>query len=201
MTVIATVCKSGGEYNQWHVHRLMEQVKRHCDLEFVCLTDLSPETFKCKTIPLKHSWHGWWSKINLFEPDLFNDGVIYLDLDMTVVGDVSLLARKPFTMCRDFIRKEQVNSSVMSWIDRPTGPYELFKLNVAGYQQRYRRWPKIGDQAFVEDNCAEPIMRFDDNLVSSFRIDCKNGIPDGTVAIAFHGKPKPWDLDKEIFDV
>ena len=55
---------------------------------FVCLTNV-PDEFDetMEVIPLKHNWKGWWSKLELFRPGVFEDGdrVFYLDLDSVIV--------------------------------------------------------------------------------------------------------------------
>jgi len=58
--------------------------------EFRCLTNVGIEGVE--TIPLKHEYPGWWSKVELFRPDLPVEGrLLYLDLDTLIVGDLTEL--------------------------------------------------------------------------------------------------------------
>lgn len=93
MTTIACVLKSGGIYTPEWVYALKRGIARHAsDYRFVCLTDAAglPPVW---SVSLAYHWPGWWSKLELFRPGVFEDGerVLYLDLDTLVVGDVGEL--------------------------------------------------------------------------------------------------------------
>lgn len=187
---VVCVLKSGGNYNSSHVDRLERQVLIYNPMaDFICLTD---EKVKCESIPLKQNWPGWWSKIELFDPDLNLTDFIYLDLDVAVVGDLTPLMQTSFTMCADFIKPEQKNSSVMAWGQAPSEPFLSFKQDPVGFQEKYRRWPKIGDQAMIEDFVPQ-INTFNPVHVLSYKYgDVKSFLPADTAVVAFHGNPKPW---------
>lgn len=73
---------------EW-VGKLRNMVRQNLPVEhrFVCLTN---SRVPCEKIPLKHNWPGWWSKIELFRPGLFeNDRVLYLDLDTVIFKDLT----------------------------------------------------------------------------------------------------------------
>jgi hypothetical protein len=93
---VACVLKSGGIYDHFHVKRLQMHVARHLRIpyRFVCLTDVKIDEFT-ETVPLIHGWPGWWAKIELFRPDALSGRVLYLDLDVSVVGDLAPLADFP----------------------------------------------------------------------------------------------------------
>jgi hypothetical protein len=82
-------------YSPEWVYILRNMVKRHMptdeDYRFVCLTNV-PNEFdgSVETITLKHNWPGWWSKLELFRPGVFEEGdrVFYLDLDSVIVRDL-----------------------------------------------------------------------------------------------------------------
>jgi hypothetical protein len=62
--------------------------------EFVCLTNVNIDGVH--TIPLRHRWPGWWSKIELFGPALRSaDRVMYLDLDVLITGSLDEMASHP----------------------------------------------------------------------------------------------------------
>lgn len=185
------VLKAGGEYAPYHAVRL----QRYLGAPLTCLTDYRIDNKNIEVIPLVEQWPGWWSKIELFRPGLFNEPVVYLDLDVAVLGDVSRLHADTFTMCRDFIKPQMVNSSVMSG-PLPPEVFDTFYADPDKYMARYRSWPRIGDQAFIEDTVSV-IDRFDPGLVVSYRQHCKDSVPEGAVVVAFHGKPKPWQIAEE----
>ena len=49
--------------------------------QFHCLSNVK---LPIATIQLKHNWIGWWSKVELFRPNLFSGPVFYLDLDIII---------------------------------------------------------------------------------------------------------------------
>ena len=103
---VACVLRSGGIYTEEWVDRLRRDVAANLAIphRFVCLTDMAPD---CETLPLRDPWTGWWSKLELFRPGNFNGPVLYLDLDVIVVGDLTEIVSHPheFTMCEDYYRR------------------------------------------------------------------------------------------------
>lgn len=181
----------GGHYGPQHVRWLRDQVPG----DFVCLS--SVDVPGVDTIPLKHGWPGWWSKIELFS-DAIDGDLLYLDLDSVVTGDLQNLKRDRTTVCSDFLRPQHVNSSVM-YICQDDKPrvYDTFCRKPEWYMREYRRWPaKWGDQGFIE-NCLLDVQRFDKGLVRSYRKECRQGVIKGTMVVSFHGKPKPWDVRED----
>ena len=189
---VATVLRSGGEYSTDHVERLRDMVEAHNDeVRFVCLSDVD---VPCERIALLHNWKGWWSKIELFRPGLFKGHVIYLDLDTDVLGPIRGLCRHGFTMISDFYNLRNPASGVMAWKDdAPVYVYNRFCERPSVFQAAYTHAARWGDQGFIRDY-AGPISRFPDGAVLSYKVHCQDGIPEGASVVAYHGKPKPWDL-------
>lgn len=181
------VMKTGGIYHEGHVQRLQEELNR----DLICLTDKTFEVDRVTCFPLRHNWEGWWSKIELFS---LTGPVVYLDLDVTIEGNPDELYRKKFTMWDDPLFKGYYNSSVMSWSVTPQQIYHKFLEEGQTLKRNYRRFPKGGDQGFISDYAGE-INSYKPGLIRSYRNDVKkNGIPDGTVVVAYHGRPKPWEV-------
>lgn len=181
------VLKSGGIYHGGHVKRLQEQLDR----PLTCLSDSNFEIPHVKIIPLINNWTGWWSKIELFR---LHGPVVYLDLDVSICGNPDDLIRDEFTMWEDPLYPEGFNSSVMSWAYTPKRVYSEFCKDPVGPLKNYRRWPYAGDQGFIQ-NHVDKINKYEDGLILSYRKDYKdNGPKDNTVVVAYHGKPKPWEL-------
>lgn len=77
------------EYDEEWVRKMQRMVLRAVpSARFVCLTNV--EIADVETISLECDLPGWWSKIELFRPDLpVNGRLLYLDLDTLIVGDLS----------------------------------------------------------------------------------------------------------------
>lgn len=82
-------------YSEEWVIKLRNMVQRNLNIEhrFVCLSNV--EIAGIETIPLKHDWPGWWSKIELFRSGLFEDRVVYLDLDTMVIRNMDRMVVWP----------------------------------------------------------------------------------------------------------
>ena len=126
------------KYSPKYVHRLRQMVGRHTDRPFrtVCLTDQPddmPEGVEAVRIPGlgEDDARGWWRKMYLFHPGMpFGDRVLYLDLDVLVVGDLAPIIDYPADFAiapdsaPDFRGKGQwktvkgYQSSVMVWDHR-----------------------------------------------------------------------------------
>jgi len=94
---IATVYRSGGDYDTRHLQAIYNalQINAGWDGDFVCLTDQPELVEQCgiEALSMEHNWPSWWSKIELFKPNLFGGPVIYLDLDTLVLGPLHELKR------------------------------------------------------------------------------------------------------------
>lgn len=199
------VLRSGGNYTPEHVERLRRQVP---NFQVFTLTDIPGVPNK---IPLLYNWPGWWSKLELCRPDIVGD-LFYLDLDSTVVGDLSQMSSVyRTTMLSDFYRPEHVQSSVMlltqndrrriwqAWISGPYAHIDRYKTRRVGFN---------GDQNFIEDVLgAYNIQRFQTQLPGqaiSYKVHIAKHLytPDfnwratypAARVIVFHGKPRPFDI-------
>lgn len=84
---ILTVLRSGGDFFPRHVQALKRQVERWApDAQFACLSDVAVEGVEC--IPLLHHWPDWWSKMELFRPDIRGD-FLCTDLDNVFLGPLT----------------------------------------------------------------------------------------------------------------
>lgn len=211
MLTVACVLKSGGIYDATWVARLrvlcLKYVPEH---QFVILTDVldfPDDCGGCKRIELRHGWPGWWSKLELFRPDLA-DGtivkpgpVLFFDLDTLPIGDLSELAeaatRFDLIMLRDFYRADGLGSGAMAWSSQETvAPiYEAFQARPKFFMECYRGG---GDQSFIE-SCInlKKVTRWQDAVgdqIVSYKVHCRNGIPPNARVVCFHGRPKFGDL-------
>jgi len=92
---VVTVLRSGGEYEPKHVLAMQRQVAQWApDAMYECLSDIDIPGVKCT--PLRHSWPGWWAKLELFRPDI-EGGYLYTDLDNVIVGPIDDMFRTRYT--------------------------------------------------------------------------------------------------------
>lgn len=80
----------GRNYRDSDVWRLYEMVHKNIDRPFkmYCLTNDMAANLPAEKIELLFDYSGWWSKIELFRPDLPCGRTLYLDLDTYIVGSL-----------------------------------------------------------------------------------------------------------------
>jgi hypothetical protein len=172
-------------YTREHVFRLKCMVGQHLKQphRFVCVDDS----------PLE----GWWAKINLFEPGRFQGRVLYLDLDVTVTGDLDDLADHEGAFCimRDPNIQLSFNSSVMAW-DAGAADHLYLDFIPDHHIPQLRR----GDQQWITEQKPEAHTFPRDWLVSYKRALRNNDWPDDMRVCVYHGRPKPWEAHDPIPD-
>jgi hypothetical protein len=164
MLTIACVYKSrtpnkiggviGGTYSEAWVQKLRAGVERSFTVphRFVCLTDV--EIPGVETIPLINDWPGWWSKIELFRPGLFEGPTLFFDLDVVMRGNLDAMAG-PFegmVMLGDVL--PEVRNSTAMWWDASESfygaIYRHFANNVVAEVSRRQQINRLGDQSLIE---------------------------------------------------
>ena len=214
MNIVITVLRSGGEYNEEHVHALFRNLTRSLSVpfEFQVLTD-SRDIAKSMALPLRHDWPGWWSKLELFRPGLFrqDDRVVYMDLDTVLVGNVDwlfdftgsmMMANGPMMILRGF-RKPRWASGLMAWQGEPAASlaYHKFLGDPAHYMKRHKAG---GDQEFMMATLRDRIKweywerQFPKTAIASYKRNVllnKDMLPLPDTVVCFHGLPRPWDVD------
>lgn len=195
-------CRQGARY----VNNLFSMVDRHLGgqpYRRICFTDSSFEicpSIDCQELP--HNVKGWWNKLYLFSPSLFDKGdrVLYFDLDTVILQSIELLAdcKSDFAILRDFGRPKGLGSGVMLW--------EAGKVNEIWEQWCAEDRPILsgGDQAFIEVVAhrkwghrigAHRILQdLFPGMFASFKWQCEGG-PGNHSVVCFHGKPKPHDCE------
>lgn len=193
MITIATVLRSGGEYEPRHVVALRDMCRRFAPMHrFICLTD-KPNTLPLETIELLHDWPGWWSKMEIFR---LRGPVLYLDLDTVIVRDISpvieLAGDDEFVILRDFYRgrmnKAAMQSSMMLWSGDMNRLYRAFREDPRFYLG--------GDQEWLEQHLDIAPAYWQDicpRSISSFKASPRSA---SERIIIFHGHPRPWEQDE-----
>ena len=184
MITVACVCVPGGIYDASHVERLEGMVAAHLSQphRFVCIDD-SP-------------WPGWWAKVSLFDPGRFDGRVLYLDLDVTVVGSLDDLAAypHPFAAISDYLNPLVLNSSVMAWdasVSTRGVADRVFTEFSASVMERLH-----GDQDWITKQMPAAV-RFPRRWCPSYKANVlpAGHVPDGARVVVFHGRPRPWEVD------
>lgn len=205
---VVSVYKPGGGFSDDYVGRLKANVAANCkaDHRFVCLTNRNLDNIEC--IPLAEKRSGYWNKLEIFRRGLFDGPVVYLDLDTMIVGDVTDILTYPhgFTAGYNFKRKHA--DSMASWFmafDGREDRSHLFDGYCPGstpteYEQDWVRW---GDQGYIQDNLRHEWTSIDDlfpGRCASYKWEIRRPwkIPPAVSFVAFHGKPRPHEVNWEL---
>lgn len=204
---IACVLKTGGDFTISDVARLKSLVDKNVTVpyNFYCLTDYKG-VIGCNVIPLECDYKGWWSKIELFRVNLFEEErVVYFDLDTVIVDnidevliqDYSFIGLRPFNPVKAKM-KDYAASGILGF--RNTGLsfiYEEFK---------YKRYTKkyYGDQDYMSDALLSKGIKFvywQDIVpgIYSYKRHISNRSINSFVdarVVCFHGRPRPKEVSQ-----
>lgn len=201
---IALVLKTGGDtYDHRYVNTLAANIRKNVSLKFnlAVLTDnsdgLNPNLVD-EIIPLKHNYHGWWSKIELFRPDIFTGRVFYMDLDTVVVNNIDEMVKfnSMFAGIRDLYHHTFLQTGVMSWDSAHNHQlYEDFvprsKMIMAQYREGDAKWIRenLYNYDYLPDEFPGRIVSYKAHCLNKSTGDVK--IPKDASIVCFHGKPRP----------
>ena len=204
-----TVLKSGGCFTPEWVWRINRQIRQHLAPDrLVCLTDvdLGRESQSgdlkfenrdsgCVSLPLVHDWPGWFSKLELFRPGLFDGPVVYFDLDTLLVKalpEFRPAEPRRLTMLTDFYNPDQPASGMMLWDGTRYGHiYEKFAA-----KPRFAEGMENSDGAIIGKHCVERIQDIWPGLAGSYKADKLQSGPKDFGVVCFHGKPKQHQVDE-----
>lgn len=164
----------------------------------------------------------WWYKMQLFNPGYFSGRLLYFDLDLVLINDltwITSLSTDYFWCIRDFrylqnnSRVDTMNSSVM-WFDVERFSWVWDKFTTGSVLENIKGFP--GDQDFLNHTIDHNKRRFfEDRYFQSYRWQCLDGgydfkhrrhhlpgsgvvIQPGVAAVIFHGRPKPHEAGPVI---
>ncbi len=171
MSSLTVACvKEGQKYDHRYVNALYGMLSSYLsdDFTFLCFTENSEKILDdvdVRPLPEPRSI-GWWNKCLLFKPGLLSGRVLYLDLDMIIVNDLShyltgdselLLLENSFML--NGVVHRRINTSMMYWNDdddRASKIHHTYVSRKADYDSdAYLAWPStrdIGDQQVVLDS-------------------------------------------------
>lgn len=190
---VVCVLRSGGDFDAEYVERLRDGVAKHLPLphRFLCLSNVP---VPCERIPLEHDWPNWWSKMEMFRPDIDGD-FLFFDLDTVIVGDLTEIAQtRQLTMLTDFKAPADLASGVMylPWFERSA----VWRKWIAD-PARYRAANKgVGDGGFLRDFWKSRPARWQDEVpgqIVSYKehVRVSGKVPDDARVVCFHGVPRP----------
>ena len=209
--LIVTVLKQRKKFTTKHAQWIHKQFGQH---ESVCLTD-AKHIDGVRTAPLLHSFPGWWSKIELFNPDhpiLGDQDLLYFDIDMVITGDITpLFQAQEFTMLSGLSFKNKPASGLMfipCAIKKQV--WEAFLANPQKHIDECVVPENWGDQGFISSVTQPKEWQKElPNTIYSYIIDIATptmlgydperstgmgtGVPpEGAIVVCFHGYPSPW---------
>ena len=159
LTKINIVCvlREGGKvgYDASWVRKLKSAVERNVSIphNFICLSDCE---VPCDRILLDADGDGYWAKLQLFKPGIFNGPVLYIDLDTVIcknIDDIILsVTDQKFVMWYE--SDKDVHSSAMMWWN---GDYsylwDVYNSQSLDYwKELYPGGKLVGDQALISEN-------------------------------------------------
>jgi len=189
MLTVACIYKEGDGFTNEYVRRLRTNVATHCHVphKFVVVTP---------TRVLPTAVRGFWIKLELFKKGRFDGPVVYLDLDTIIIDDVTDIFTHPheFTMGTDWGQPPGPNSTFMAW----DGTQDLSHLDITVDPQIAKAYPR-GDQAYIFEKVGIPVTWLDTlspQALASYKFHVKGrDAPIETKIVAFHGSPRPHEID------
>jgi len=218
---IACVCRSGGCYDELYVRRLLENciMKLEVPFRFVCLTDLdlghltleyARKRGRVSVIGFNTDAPGWWSKFELFRPEVFrkDESVLFFDLDTVIAKDITNWAQRwqaepsYFSMLNDFYHAPRRASGLMAWHGDYSKVWKRFRLAMeSGLRDKWNN-PRIWEQEYLqrwleEEYGRTPLVIQEQVGAISYKVHMKDGVVplDGQI-VCFHGTPKPHEINE-----
>lgn len=197
---IVTVLKTSNDYKKDYVELLYKQCQKYAPgIEFVCISD---DPSVPGYVKMEHAWPRWWPKVEIFK---IQGPVLYLDLDTIIVSDLNSIlenvTKYDFVAIRDFYKDRRMQrtlgSGVMAWNGNMKYLYDEFLKDPERHMQECTTSRWWGDQGFIEKTIKHHVVYWQDvfpQKLVSWKVHCRNGVPKDAAIIAFHGKPKPWDI-------
>lgn len=204
---IVSVYKPGKGFSSDYVSRLKEGVDKFCQAshKFVCLTN--SDIKGVESIPIIANRDGYWNKLEVFRKGLFDGPVVYLDLDTIIINDVTDILTYPHEFTAGYNFKRKHIDSMASWFMAFDGrdDYEyLFDGFTSSTPEKYEQdWARWGDQGYTQDNLQRKWTSIDElfpGRCASYKYEIRRPwkIPPGVSFIAFHGRPRPHEINWEL---
>lgn len=218
---VVLVLKSGGDFSfkdvellSFHLHK---QWHEENELRVLCLWDKIDQPFELINVTLlpttNKEWPGWWTKMNLFAPDMEQyRPFLYMDLDTAVVNDLAGILpptghEKEFICLGGFFRPDTTHGlqSGLMWFpaknDMISKVWYQWVQNPMGYAKSFQN--RGGDQGFLRSILGSGNIFWQKitNKICSFKIGVEGKrllteILNHTSIVCFHGKPRIFEAAK-----
>ena len=212
------------KYNMSYVETLYNSVKRNTtqSFNFYCLTTHPQEINNPNIIPIalekdtlfESDRKRWWYKSNLFNEHNWEGQILYLDLDIVIIGSLDKFFEwkvDKFRICQDFNRHSMPNykisnSSVMAFnANSYTNFYNEFQEEKVENIRRHN-----GDQDWLTRILGESKSWWPKEWAMSYKWEVLNGglkrmgtkeykldtteVHKDTSILVFHGNPNPGEV-------
>ena len=190
---VATIYKEGDGFTEEYVTRLEKNVAEHMH---------APYNFEVvlPTRELPPNTKGFWIKTELFKKGRFSGPVVFLDLDMIIVDDVTEMFTygHKFTMATNWAKNPGPNSTFMAW----HGKTDLSNLDTVVTKELVGKYLGSGSQLWMYRNVKLPVTFIDElfpNSIVSYKMHVQNKqLPPDAKIVAFHGRPRPHEVDWKL---
>lgn len=213
---IVLVLKSGGDFKFTDVYLLVTHINKYWSApdrpNIYCYTDLVTEERKVVGLTIRPlpnpQWKGWWSKMNLFSPELKElRPFLYMDLDTAVIGTIDVFFPKKenqnnFITLEDFYRKGKLASGFM-WIPNTAYMDKIYKSWISNSLAIMTKFARKGDQGFIETIVKANFFWqkiFAPLAITTFKPNrqWRREMPYNSTVVCFHGKPRIPEAAKTV---
>lgn len=207
---VVLVLRQGGDYHFSDVELLTHHINKNWigSLQILCITDTVKQVTilgnNLTLIPMPNLWNGWWSKMNMFSPEMEKyRPFLYMDLDTAVVGSLNsifpLQDETQFVTLENVYFPGRIGSGLM-WI--PSNNDKIANIwNCWIVDPINGSTDTGGDQSFIEKRVM-PDSFFEKVQISSFKPLPKQhwlmNVPERLKIVYFHGKPRIPDAAKKV---
>lgn len=201
----------GGKFGAEYVNRLYRATARNLSPphRFICFADKYNGDFEhgIEVVPLsKQEAAMRWNltKMAAYRPNNGLTGrVIMLDLDVVIVGSIDEICSYDgqFATCEAAYRPGKIGGSIVGF---PAGfgarllwqplsaRYNAIANMTRGSERIYYHYCMGGGRMKIDF-----WQRMYPGQVLSYKVDCRNGLPEGARIVRFHGKPRPHEVGDE----
>lgn len=216
MITIATVLRTGKFYNSAWVDKMKRSLDRHVKIPFNFLP-LSDGTHNFPVHTFIQNNPGYWNKLELFRPGLYNNPTLFIDADNVIIGDLSPLIEAvqghKFLMYKSRVVPHRhpnptPSSCVMYWEGDMSYMWNIWNSKPSiDWQREYSKndtTGRKGDQGFIREH-AKDLKLIHDIYPKAYDMIkfVQNPQPEmtGVSMLVFAGNKKPhtcsWKIVKE----
>ena len=205
--------RSGGDFTFKDVELLSKHLhkQRTGELRILVITNTVSqpvELMYCTLLPAANKeWPGWWTKMNMFAPDMEQyRPFLYLDLDTAVVNSLDGILpptghEDKFICLGGFFRPDTTNGlqSGLMWFPKNskqiTQIWNQWCKNPEGFVKTFQN--RGGDQGFIRSvlGHSDIFWQTFTNKITSFKISVEGNriltkLPSHISIVCFHGQPR-----------